>query len=69
MARRRHNDQAGGTSGDRLEVATGRASAGDKREAGFVKKGGRLVPGPRTPKQMRAAFARYKRRSARRRKR
>lgn len=56
MARRK-NDQGGGTAGDRAELASGRASAADKREVGFVKRGGRLRPGKTTPPWARKAFS------------
>jgi hypothetical protein len=36
------------TAGDLREVASGKGSASDKREAGYVKRGGRLRAGKRT---------------------
>jgi hypothetical protein len=41
---------------DIAEVASGRGSASDKREMGFVKKRGRLVPGRTTPKPLKKKF-------------
>jgi hypothetical protein len=52
----RSNDARGGTAGDVAEIAQGKASAADKREAGFVKRGRRLVPGKSTPYRFRKAF-------------
>lgn len=43
---------------DIAEVASGRGSASDKREMGFVKKGGRLRPGKRTPAALKRRVAR-----------
>lgn len=43
---------------DIAEFASGKASSADKREMGFVKKNGRLVPGKTTPAKVRAAYNR-----------
>jgi len=40
----------GASARDIAEFASGRASSGDKREMGFVKQAGRLVPGKHTPR-------------------
>lgn len=63
MARRKKKRTA--SAGDIREIASGKASASDKREMGFVKKKGRLVPGPSTPAKARAA---HKRRTKKKRK-
>lgn len=44
--------------GDVAEFYSGQASSGDKREMGFRLKGGRLVPGKRTPSKVARAFNR-----------
>jgi hypothetical protein len=54
------------TAADISEVMRGKGSPSDKREAGFVKRGGRLIPGKRTAQRLQMKFGSRNRQTKRR---